>query len=71
MTDTAESVRKLASIFDSEGCDAEANILRRYAALLERIGKAPKARIKSDGIIHWSLDRSLAGQRVALLQAEE
>jgi hypothetical protein len=72
MTDTPESVRKLAEeLYGADPFNYDGGVydaLYRYADLLERIEKAPRARIRYDGTIYWSLDRSLAGKRVALVE---
>ena len=83
MTDTPESVRKIAAcvpfIDTNGGVNETQEALERYADLLERISKAPVARIdytyQENGLVKailYGLTKPIpAEKRVAMLQVEE
>jgi hypothetical protein len=77
MTDTPESVRKIAAcvpfIDTNGGVNETQEALERYADLLERIEKAPVMRVEVeiDGVGLMPVSSAMFGKIYALLQVEE
>lgn len=73
MTDTAESVRSVLPYADGRFVHYSDYLAlqNRYAALLERIEKAPTTIVEECGFIQDKFDNALEGKRVALVQVED